>query len=125
MLRRYLHPRENSAAPPESWWQGMGKREMYTVANCLGAVGQCTVWSMPMTLEGEVAVLLFDPKAGKLYLFAQRQGRWAIAGAGYLSESNFEKVGKLLLGQLGTRPKRWLDLTVDGQRVPINYDTQP
>lgn len=121
LLKRYLHIREDSAPPPDSWWQGIGDDAAYTIADCLVAEGQCTVWSMPMTDDDETAVLVYDPKTAELDLFAQQEGRWAPVGTARMNQEGNDVAERLLKGQLGTRPKRWRDLTVDGQRYPVDY----
>ncbi|MCE7032234.1 DUF4153 domain-containing protein [Lysobacter sp. GX 14042] len=114
-----------SGAVPEDWWPALlGDAGLDSIA-CLQPGSDCIAIARDLDGDGAIDMLLCNLgagwAAGHCRLHARQDGSWVDVAALVVAPGEEGEVqAALRRGEVGVLPRRWPDLEVGGQRVPVD-----
>ena len=126
-LRARLELAAGTAAPDDAWLQLL--IDQVGLTPCMTDRRDCLLLDRDLDGDGQAEHLLWQQNPASSYftcqVYTRRDGKWAMAG-------HFDGAGVkgtrldagLRAGRLETRPPRWPDVVVDGQRFQIDAERE-
>ncbi|MDU4390562.1 MAG: DUF4153 domain-containing protein [Klebsiella michiganensis] len=104
------------------WEQLISRRE--SVSGCLAAQKNCWLMAQDLNQDGVMEWLYYNLDERQITAFRQDKAGWATNGNAWDLPASLDKaalVQALEQGQVKLTPKVWQDLSINGERVKMNY----
>lgn len=113
-----------SQKPDDAFWAFV-KTQGYRITSC-AEQNACVLVSQDLNADGHPEQVLYAFGDGESLVFGMQKNKWDLLAVARLPEG-FTK-DKLLQAvanqQLGSAPRIWRDITIDGKRLPMTYYTE-
>lgn len=113
-----------SQKPDDAFWAFV-KTQGYRITSC-AEQNACVLVSQDLNADGHPEQVLYAFGDGESLVFGMQKNKWDLLAVATLPEG-FTK-DKLLQAvanqQLGSTPRIWRDITIDGKRLPMTYYTE-
>ena len=113
-----------SEKPDDAFWTFV-KAQGYRITSC-AEQNACVLVSQDLNADGHPEQVLYAFGDGESLVFGMQKNKWDLLAVATLPEG-FTK-DKLLQAvanqQLGSTPRIWRDITIDGKRLPMTYYTE-
>ncbi|MFZ2580227.1 MAG: DUF4153 domain-containing protein [Citrobacter portucalensis] len=113
-----------SQKPDDAFWAFV-KTQGYRITSC-AEQNACVLVSQDLNADGHPEQVLYAFGDGESLVFGMQKNKWDLLAIATLPEG-FTK-DKLLQAvanqQLGSTPRIWRDITIDGKRLPMTYYTE-
>lgn len=113
-----------SQKPDDAFWAFV-KTQGYRITSC-AEQNACVLVSQDLNADGHPEQVLYAFGDGESLIFGMQKNKWDLLAVATLPEG-FTK-DKLLQAvanqQLGSAPRIWRDITIDGKRLPMTYYTE-
>ena len=113
-----------SEKPDDAFWTFV-KAQGYRITSC-AEQNACVLVSQDLNADGHPEQVLYAFGDGESLVFGVQKNKWDLLAVARLPEG-FTK-DKLLQAvanqQLGSTPRIWRDITIDGKRLPMTYYTE-
>ncbi|MGH5638062.1 DUF4153 domain-containing protein [Citrobacter portucalensis] len=113
-----------SQKPDDAFWAFV-KTQGYRITSC-AEQNACVLVSQDLNADGHPEQVLYAFGDGESLVFGMQKNKWDLLVVARLPEG-FTK-DKLLQAvanqQLGSAPRIWRDITIDGKRLPMTYYTE-
>lgn len=113
-----------SQKPDDAFWVFV-KTQGYRITSC-AEQNACVLVSQDLNADGHPELVLYAFGDGESLVFGMQKNKWDLLAVATLPEG-FTK-DKLLQAvanqQLGSTPRIWRDITIDGKRLPMTYYTE-
>ena len=113
-----------SKKPDDAFWTFV-KAQGYRITSC-AEQNACVLVSQDLNADGHPEQVLYAFGDGESLVFGMQKNKWDLLAVATLPEG-FTK-DKLLQAvanqQLGSTPRIWRDITIDGKRLPMTYYTE-
>lgn len=113
-----------SQKPDDAFWAFV-KTQGYRITSC-AEQNTCVLVSQDLNADGHPEQVLYAFGDGESLVFGMQKNKWDLLAVATLPEG-FTK-DKLLQAvanqQLGSAPRIWRDITIDGKRLPMTYYTE-
>ncbi len=113
-----------SQKPDDAFWAFV-KTQGYRITSC-AEQNACVLVSQDLNADGHPEQVLYAFGDGESLVFGMQKNKWDLLAVATLPEG-FTK-DKLLQAvanqQLGSAPRIWRDITIDGKRLPMTYYTE-
>lgn len=113
-----------SQKPDDAFWVFV-KTQGYRITSC-AEQNACVLVSQDLNADGHPEQVLYAFGDGESLVFGMQKNKWDLLAVARLPEG-FTK-DKLLQAvanqQLGSAPRIWRDITIDGKRLPMTYYTE-
>ena len=113
-----------SEKPDDAFWTFV-KAQGYRITSC-AEQNACVLVSQDLNADGHPEQVLYAFGDGESLVFGMQKNKWDLLAVARLPEG-FTK-DKLLQAvanqQLGSAPRIWRDITIDGKRLPMTYYTE-
>ena len=113
-----------SQKPDDAFWTFV-KAQGYRITSC-AEQNACVLVSQDLNADGHPEQVLYAFGDGESLVFGMQKNKWDLLAVATLPEG-FTK-DKLLQAvanqQLGSTPRIWRDITIDGKRLPMTYYTE-
>ena len=113
-----------SQKPDDAFWTFV-KAQGYRITSC-AEQNACVLVSQDLNADGHPEQVLYAFGDGESLVFGMQKNKWDLLAVATLPEG-FTK-DKLLQAvanqQLGSAPRIWRDITIDGKRLPMTYYTE-
>ncbi|MDT7478620.1 DUF4153 domain-containing protein [Citrobacter portucalensis] len=113
-----------SQKPDDAFWAFV-KTQGYRITSC-AEQNACVLVSQDLNADGHPEQVLYAFGDGESLVFGMQKKKWDLLAVATLPEG-FTK-DKLLQAvanqQLGSAPRIWRDITIDGKRLPMTYYTE-
>ncbi|KLV69183.1 DUF4153 domain-containing protein [Citrobacter sp. MGH110] len=113
-----------SQKPDDAFWAFV-KTQGYRITSC-AEQNACVLVSQDLNADGHPEQVLYAFGDGESLIFGMQKNKWDLLAVARLPEG-FTK-DKLLQAvanqQLGSAPRIWRDITIDGKRLPMTYYTE-
>ncbi|MDM2800097.1 MULTISPECIES: DUF4153 domain-containing protein [Citrobacter] len=113
-----------SQKPDDAFWAFV-KTQGYRITSC-AEQNSCVLVSQDLNADGHPEQVLYAFGDGESLVFGMQKNKWDLLAVATLPEG-FTK-DKLLQAvanqQLGSTPRIWRDITIDGKRLPMTYYTE-
>ena len=113
-----------SQKPDDAFWAFV-KTQGYRITSC-AEQNACVLVSQDLNADGHPEQVLYAFGDGESLVFGMQKNKWDLLAVAKLPEG-FTK-DKLLQAvanqQLGSAPRIWRDITIDGKRLPMTYYTE-
>lgn len=113
-----------SQKPDDAFWAFV-KTQGYRITSC-AEQNACVLVSQDLNADGHPEQVLYAFGDGESLVFGMQKNKWDLLAVATLPEG-FTK-DKLLQAvanqQLGSAPRIWRDITIDGKRLPVTYYTE-
>ena len=113
-----------SQKPDDTFWAFV-KTQGYRITSC-AEQNACVLVSQDLNADGHPEQVLYAFGDGESLVFGMQKNKWDLLAVATLPEG-FTK-DKLLQAvanqQLGSAPRIWRDITIDGKRLPMTYYTE-
>lgn len=113
-----------SQKPDDAFWAFV-KTQGYRITSC-AEQNACVLVSQDLNADGHPEQVLYAFGDGESLVFGMQKNKWDLLAVARLPEG-FTK-DKLLQAvanqQLGSTPRIWRDITIDGKRLPMTYYTE-
>ena len=113
-----------SQKPDDAFWAFV-KTQGYRITSC-AEQNACVLVSQDLNADGHPEQVLYAFGDGESLVFGMQKNKWDLLAVATLPEG-FTK-DKLLQAvanqQLGSAPRIWWDITIDGKRLPMTYYTE-
>ena len=113
-----------SEKPDDAFWAFV-KTQGYRITSC-AEQNACVLVSQDLNADGHPEQVLYAFGDGESLVFGMQKNKWDLLAVATLPEG-FTK-DKLLQAvanqQLGSTPRIWRDITIDGKRLPMTYYTE-
>ena len=113
-----------SEKPDDAFWTFV-KAQGYRITSC-AEQNACVLVSQDLNADGHPEQVLYAFGDGESLVFGMQKNKWDLLAVATLPEG-FTK-DKLLQAvanqQLGSAPRIWRDITIDGKRLPMTYYTE-
>ncbi|MFL4414175.1 DUF4153 domain-containing protein [Citrobacter portucalensis] len=113
-----------SQKPDDAFWAFV-KTQEYRITSC-AEQNACVLVSQDLNADGHPEQVLYAFGDGESLVFGMQKNKWDLLAVATLPEG-FTK-DKLLQAvanqQLGSAPRIWRDITIDGKRLPMTYYTE-
>ena len=113
-----------SQKPDDAFWAFV-KTQGYRITSC-AEQNACVLVSQDLNADGHPEQVLYAFGDGESLVFGVQKNKWDLLAVATLPEG-FTK-DKLLQAvanqQLGSAPRIWRDITIDGKRLPMTYYTE-
>lgn len=113
-----------SQKPDDAFWAFV-KTQGYRITSC-AEQNACVLVSQDLNADGHPEQVLYAFGDGEGLVFGMQKNKWDLLAVATLPEG-FTK-DKLLQAvanqQLGSTPRIWRDITIDGKRLPMTYYTE-
>ena len=113
-----------SEKPDDAFWAFV-KTQGYRITSC-AEQNACVLVSQDLNADGHPEQVLYAFGDGESLIFGMQKNKWDLLAVATLPDG-FTK-DKLLQAvanqQLGSAPRIWRDITIDGKRLPMTYYTE-
>ena len=113
-----------SQKPDDAFWAFV-KTQGYRITSC-AEQNACVLVSQDLNADGHPEQVLYAFGDGESLVFGMQKNKWDLLAVATLPDG-FTK-DKLLQAvanqQLGSTPRIWRDITIDGKRLPMTYYTE-
>lgn len=113
-----------SKKPDDTFWAFVKEQE-YRITTCIEQ-DACVLVDQDLNADGQPEQVLYVFDDGENLVFGREKNKWQLIASGQLPEG-FNKDNLLQAvanHQMGSAPKAWQDVTINGKRLPMSYYRQ-
>ncbi|MDM3249201.1 DUF4153 domain-containing protein [Citrobacter sp. Cf072] len=113
-----------SEKPDDAFWTFV-KAQGYRITSC-AEQNACVLVSQDLNADGHPEQVLYAFGDGESLVFGMQKNKWDLLAVARLPEGfNQDKLLQAVANQqLGSAPRIWRDITIDGKRLPMTYYTE-
>ncbi|EJT4821160.1 DUF4153 domain-containing protein [Citrobacter freundii] len=113
-----------SEKPDDAFWTFV-KAQGYRITSC-AEQNACVLMSQDLNADGHPEQVLYAFGDGESLVFGMQKNKWDLLAVARLPEGfNKDKLLQAVANQqLGSAPRIWRDITIDGKRLPMTYYTE-
>ena len=113
-----------SEKPDDAFWSFV-KAQGYRITSC-AEQNACVLVSQDLNADGHPEQVLYAFGDGESLVFGMQKNKWDLLAVARLPEGfNKDKLLQAVANQqLGSAPRIWRDITIDGKRLPMTYYTE-
>ncbi|MBQ5147995.1 DUF4153 domain-containing protein [Citrobacter freundii] len=113
-----------SEKPDDAFWTFV-KAQGYRITSC-AEQNACVLVSQDLNADGHPEQVLYAFGDGESLVFGMQKKKWDLLAVARLPEGfNKDKLLQAVANQqLGSAPRIWRDITIDGKRLPMTYYTE-
>lgn len=113
-----------SQKPDDAFWTFV-KTQGYRIISC-AEQNACVLVSQDLNADGHPEQVLYAFGDGESLVFGMQKNKWDLLAVARLPEGfNKDKLLQAVANQqLGSAPRIWRDITIDGKRLPMTYYTE-
>ncbi|UMB65001.1 DUF4153 domain-containing protein [Citrobacter freundii] len=113
-----------SEKPDDAFWTFV-KTQGYRITSC-AEQNACVLVSQDLNADGHPEQVLYAFGDGESLVFGMQKNKWDLLAVARLPEGfNKDKLLQAVANQqLGSAPRIWRDITIDGKRLPMTYYTE-
>lgn len=113
-----------SEKPDDAFWTFV-KAQGYRITSC-AEQNACVLVSQDLNADGHPEQVLYAFGDGESLVFGMQKNKWDLLAVARLPEGfNKDKLLQAVANQqLGSAPRIWRDITIDGKRLPMTYYTE-
>ncbi|MDE9619040.1 DUF4153 domain-containing protein [Citrobacter portucalensis] len=113
-----------SQKPDDAFWAFV-KTQGYRITSC-AEQNACVLVSQDLNADGHPEQVLYAFGDGESLVFGMQKNKWDLLAVARLPEGfNKDKLLQAVVNQqLGSAPRIWRDITIDGKRLPMTYYTE-
>lgn len=113
-----------SQKPDDAFWTFV-KTQGYRITSCVEQ-NACVLASQDLNADGHPEQVLYAFGDGESLVFGMQKNKWDLLAVARLPEGfNKDKLLQAVANQqLGSAPRIWRDITIDGKRLPMTYYTE-
>ena len=113
-----------SQKPDDAFWAFV-KTQGYRITSC-AEQNACVLVSQDLNADGHPEQVLYAFGDGDSLVFGMQKNKWDLLAVARLPEGfNKDKLLQAVANQqLGSAPRIWRDITIDGKRLPMTYYTE-
>ena len=113
-----------SQKPDDAFWTFV-KTQGYRITSC-AEQNACVLVSQDLNADGHPEQVLYAFGDGESLIFGMQKNKWDLLAVARLPEGfNKDKLLQAVANQqLGSAPRIWRDITIDGKRLPMTYYTE-
>ncbi len=113
-----------SKKPDETFW-AVVKGQSYRITSCVEQ-DACVLVEQDLNADGQPELVLYAFGDGESLVFGRKEDKWERIAFAHLPEGfNKDKLLQAVANQqLGSAPRIWRDITIDGKRLPMTYYTE-
>ncbi|HBB6753943.1 TPA: DUF4153 domain-containing protein [Citrobacter freundii] len=113
-----------SEKPDDAFWTFV-KAQGYRITSC-AEQNACVLVSQDLNADGHPEQVLYAFGDGESLVFGMQKNKWDLLAVARLPEGfNKDKLLQSVANQqLGSAPRIWRDITIDGKRLPMTYYTE-
>lgn len=113
-----------SEKPDDAFWTFV-KVQGYRITSC-AEQNACVLVSQDLNADGHPEQVLYAFGDGESLVFGMQKNKWDLLAVARLPEGfNKDKLLQAVANQqLGSAPRIWRDITIDGKRLPMTYYTE-
>ncbi|EMH2332225.1 DUF4153 domain-containing protein [Citrobacter freundii] len=113
-----------SEKPDDAFWTFV-KAQGYRITSC-AEQNACVLVSQDLNADGHPEQVLYAFGDGESLVFGMQKNKWDLLAVAWLPEGfNKDKLLQAVANQqLGSAPRIWRDITIDGKRLPMTYYTE-
>ncbi|MEB0977063.1 DUF4153 domain-containing protein [Citrobacter freundii] len=113
-----------SEKPDDAFWTFV-KAQGYRITSC-AEQNACVLASQDLNADGHPEQVLYAFGDGESLVFGMQKNKWDLLAVARLPEGfNKDKLLQAVANQqLGSAPRIWRDITIDGKRLPMTYYTE-
>ena len=113
-----------SEKPDDAFWAFV-KTQGYRITSC-AEQNACVLVSQDLNADGHPEQVLYAFGDGESLVFGMQKNKWDLLAVARLPEGfNKDKLLQAVANQqLGSAPRIWRDITIDGKRLPMTYYTE-
>ena len=113
-----------SQKPDDAFWAFV-KTQGYRITSC-AEQNACVLVSQDLNADGHPEQVLYAFGDGESLVFGMQKNKWDLLAVARLPEGfNKDKLLQAVANQqLGSAPRIWRDITIDGKRLPMTYYTE-
>ncbi|OIK39338.1 DUF4153 domain-containing protein [Citrobacter portucalensis] len=113
-----------SQKPDDAFWAFV-KTQGYRITSC-AEQNACVLVSQDLNADGHPEQVLYAFGDGESLVFGVQKNKWDLLAVARLPEGfNKDKLLQAVANQqLGSAPRIWRDITIDGKRLPMTYYTE-
>ena len=113
-----------SQKPDDAFWAFV-KTQGYRITSC-AEQNACVLVSQDLNADGHPEQVLYAFGDGESLVFGMQKNKWDLLAVARLPEGfNKDKLLHAVANQqLGSAPRIWRDITIDGKRLPMTYYTE-
>ncbi|WQI90865.1 DUF4153 domain-containing protein [Citrobacter freundii] len=113
-----------SEKPDDAFWTFV-KAQGYRITSC-AEQNACVLVSQDLNADGHPEQVLYAFGDGESLVFGIQKNKWDLLAVARLPEGfNKDKLLQAVANQqLGSAPRIWRDITIDGKRLPMTYYTE-
>ena len=113
-----------SEKPDDAFWTFV-KAQGYRITSC-AEQNACVLVSQDLNADGHPEQVLYAFGDGESLVFGVQKNKWDLLAVARLPEGfNKDKLLQAVANQqLGSAPRIWRDITIDGKRLPMTYYTE-
>lgn len=113
-----------SEKPDDAFWSFV-KAQGYRIISC-AEQNACVLVSQDLNADGHPEQVLYAFGDGESLVFGMQKNKWDLLAVARLPEGfNKDKLLQAVANQqLGSAPRIWRDITIDGKRLPMTYYTE-
>ena len=113
-----------SQKPDDAFWVFV-KTQGYRITSC-AEQNACVLVSQDLNADGHPEQVLYAFGDGESLVFGVQKNKWDLLAVARLPEGfNKDKLLQAVANQqLGSTPRIWRDITIDGKRLPMTYYTE-
>ncbi|OPW97369.1 DUF4153 domain-containing protein [Citrobacter sp. A316] len=113
-----------SQKPDYAFWTFV-KTQGYRITSCVEQ-NACVLVSQDLNADGHPEQVLYAFGDGESLVFGMQKNKWDLLAVARLPEGfNKDKLLQAVANQqLGSAPRIWRDITIDGKRLPMTYYTE-
>ncbi|MDM2898225.1 DUF4153 domain-containing protein [Citrobacter sp. Cpo030] len=113
-----------SQKPDDAFWVFV-KTQGYRITSC-AEQNACVLVSQDLNADGHPEQVLYAFGDGESLVFGMQKNKWDLLAVARLPEGfNKDKLLQAVANQqLGSAPRIWRDITIDGKRLPMTYYTE-
>jgi hypothetical protein len=110
-----------SKKPDDAFWRFV-KQQSYRITSCVEQ-DACVLVDQDLNADGKPEQVLYAFGDGENLIFGRKENQWTLLGATQLPEGfNKEKLLQAVANRtLTSAPRIWRDITVNGERLEVNY----
>ncbi|ENR6008222.1 DUF4153 domain-containing protein [Citrobacter freundii] len=113
-----------SEKPDDAFWTFV-KAQGYRITSC-AEQNACVLVSQDLNADGHPEQVLYAFGDGESLVFGMQKNKWDLLAVARLPEGfNKDKLLQAVANQqLGSAPRIWRDITIEGKRLPMTYYTE-
>nr|WP_318383370.1 DUF4153 domain-containing protein [uncultured Enterobacter sp.] len=113
-----------SIQPDDAFWKMLLKEQRYVLAGCGVDNKHCMLQAQDLNQDGKPEWLLWQFADKSVSVYGQQNGQWQPIGANRSLPTGIDAASlkaAVAQGHIGTVAKQWQDMTLNGQRVKVEY----